>query len=202
MNTAPVVYLVDDDPAVGDACSFLLEAANLPVHYWADSRRFLAEAPLHGYGCVILDVRMPGLDGLAVHERLRSADSTLGVVMLTAHGDVAMAVDALKHGAVDFLQKPMSLEELLVALDAAFARSQELLARRALKSRVGALSRREREVAELVSLGLTNREIAERLCLVVRTVEVHRANAMRKLDTDSTADLARLWERLEAAPEH
>ena len=118
--------------------------------------------------------------------------------MLTAHGDVDSAVTAMKQGAVDFLQKPISGRELVVAIDAALERSRKRLAQHRLQRRLARLTQREREIAERVALGATNREIAEQLHVSVRTVEVHRANLMRKLGADSLAELIRIWQQGQA----
>lgn len=193
--TEPVtVYLVDDDASVADACRFLLEGFGYRVRYWSDGRRFLEEAELDRRGCVILDMRMPGLSGSDLHRELQRRGSTLGVVILTAHGDIGMAVEEMKHGAVDFLQKPVSGSALLEAVRASLERSGELASRHALHQRIESLSERERAVADLVCLGHTNRAIADRLHVAVRTVEVHRASAMRKLGAENTAEMVRILE--------
>jgi two-component system, LuxR family, response regulator TtrR len=198
MQDHPIVHLVDDDVSVSDACRFLLEGYGFAVTYWSQGERFLAEADPYVEGCLILDMHMPGMSGSRVHARLRERGSTLGVVVLTGHGDVGMAVEEMKHGAVDFLQKPIAGRELISAVRAALARSHERVERRELASRAAALSAREREIAELVAGGLTNREIADRLHLAVRTIEVHRASLMKKLGAERTADLVRLWQLIEA----
>ena len=202
MMPQPLIHLVDDDPSVRDACRFLLEGYRFDVVYWPDGVTFLADAELHAEGCLILDMRMPGLDGVQVHARLRDRQSTLGVIVLTAHGDITMAVEQMKHGAADFLQKPVSGRQLLEAIERALSLSRERVAQQDLLERVAALSEREREIAELVAQGLTNREMADRLCLAVRTIEVHRANAIRKLDIESSVDLVRLWQQMETGGGH
>jgi len=194
MAEHPVIDVVDDDESVAVACRFLLEGYGYGVAYWPSGEAFLAEADLHRYGCVILDVRMPGLEGDAVQRELVKRRSTLGVIMLTGHGEIGMAVEAMKHGAVDFLQKPIAGRELSQAVRSALTHSQALKTRHDVRARVAQLSERERQVAERVSAGLTNREIAEQLHLAVRTIEVHRASAMRKLRADGTVELAKLWQ--------
>lgn len=192
------VHLVDDDASVREACRFVLEGYGYAVRYWPDGAQFLAGVDPHTLGVVILDLRMPGLYGDAVQARLEELGSTLGVIMLTAHGDVDSAVTAMKQGAVDFLQKPISGRELVVAIDAALERSRKRLAQHRLQRRLARLTQREREIAERVALGATNREIAEQLHVSVRTVEVHRANLMRKLGADSLAELIRIWQQGQA----
>lgn len=190
------VHVVDDDPAAGDACRFMLEGYGYDVAYWSEPEAFLAQAQLTGCGVVVLDMRMPGLDGAKVHRILRRRDSSLAVVLLTAHGDVPMAVEAMKHGAVDFLQKPARGADLAAAVEAALEVSRRRRERAELRARLERLSPREREVAEAVARGLTNREIAEELHLAARTVEVHRASAVRKLGAQRGTELAALWQRL------
>ncbi|NLO79585.1 MAG: response regulator transcription factor [Xanthomonadaceae bacterium] len=192
------VHLVDDDASVREACRFVLEDYGYAVRCWPDGAQFLAGVDPHTLGVVILDLRMPGLYGDAVQARLEELGSTLGVIMLTAHGDVDSAVTAMKQGAVDFLQKPISGRELVVAIDAALERSRKRLAQHRLQRRLARLTQREREIAERVALGATNREIAEQLHVSVRTVEVHRANLMRKLGADSLAELIRIWQQGQA----
>jgi len=201
MNAPLPVYLVDDDPSVADACRFLLEGLGYRVHCWISGDAFLDQVALHQPGCVILDMRMPGLDGDAVRRELLRREATLGMVMLTAHGDIDMAVEAMKQGVVDFLQKPVNGAALTRAVSAAHADSLERYARHCMKLRVAALSPRECEVVELVSRGLTNRAIADALHLAIRTVEVHRANAMQKLDVGNTAELAGFWQQWMATQE-
>lgn len=189
------VHLVDDDPSVRDACRFMLEGYGCTVRYWPDGEQFLAAAKLHAEGVVILDLRMPGLDGSEVHARLQAQDSTLGVIMLTAHGDVCSAVSAMKQGAVDFLQKPVRGRALVEAISVALERSRERVAQRELQQRMGQLSEREREIAERIVQGQTNREIAAELFLSVRTIEVHRASLMKKLGAESMAQLIGMWQQ-------
>ncbi|WP_018717913.1 response regulator [Arhodomonas aquaeolei] len=192
----PDIHLVDDDASTGDACRFLLEGYGYGVTYWSAGTDFLAGATLEAAGCVILDLRMPRMDGTAVHAALRERRSPLGVVILTAHGDVPTAVEQMKQGAADFLQKPVNGTRLIAAVDTALARSRSAWEVRILAQRATTLSERERHVARLVRDGLTNRAIAERLHVAVRTVEVHRAAAMRKMGAHSSAELAALWQRV------
>ena len=197
MIDALPVHLVDDDAGVAEACRYLLEGLDLEVTYWPGGEDFLAGADLHDPAAVILDMRMPGLDGTAVHERLQAENACLGVVILTGHGDVDLAVDAMKRGAVDFLQKPVGADALQHALATAFERARDHAARRDILARAGQLSDREREIARCVSEGMTNRAIAEALHIAVRTVEVHRARVVEKMGAANSAELAALWQRLD-----
>jgi two-component system response regulator TtrR len=137
----------------------------------------------------MLDIRMPGMDGQQVHQQLRRQESTLAVVIVTGHGDIAMAVAEMKLGAVDFLQKPIAAAPLIEALDRGIAHSQCRLERHQLQQRFSALTPREREIARAVAAGMTNKLIADRHFIAVRTVEVHRARVMEKMQADSLAEL-------------
>lgn len=184
-----LIHLVDDDLAVTDACRFLLEGLNYRVQIWHDSQKFVDQVSLYQCGVVMLDIRMPGMDGQQVHQQLRRQGSTLAVVIVTGHGDIAMAVTEMKLGAVDFLQKPIAAAPLIEALDRGIAHSQYRLERHQLQQRFSALTPREREIARAVAAGMTNKLIADRHFIAVRTVEVHRARVMEKMQAASLAEL-------------
>lgn len=184
-----IIYLLDDDLAVTQACAFLLESLGYEVMCWAEGDAFLAQADLYRTGVVLLDMRMPTLDGQEVHEALRQCGSTLAVVFLTGHGDVPMAVEQMKRGAVDFLQKPVSLMPLQAALENGLAVSAERFAQKKVVDCYQRLTPKERELALLVVKGLMNREIAQAMNIAVRTVEVHRARVMEKMQAGSLAEL-------------
>ena len=184
-----IIHLLDDDLAVTQACAFLLESLGYEVMCWAEGGVFLAQADLFRTGVVLLDMRMPALDGQAVHEALRQRGSTLAVVFLTGHGDVPMAVEQMKRGAVDFLQKPVSVKPLQTALEHGLAASGERFARQKNVDCYQQLTPKERELALLVVKGLMNREIAEIMNIAVRTVVVHRARVMEKMQAGSLAEL-------------
>ncbi|EOY1013755.1 tetrathionate respiration response regulator TtrR [Klebsiella pneumoniae] len=184
-----IIHLLDDDLRVTRACAFLLESLGYEVMCWAEGEMFLAQANLYQAGVVLLDMRMPGLDGRSVHEALRQSGSTLGVVFLTGHGDVPMAVEQMKQGAVDFLQKPVSVEPLQAALERALELSMEAVSRQRILGNYQQLTPKERELALLVVQGLMNREIAQVMNIAVRTVEVHRARVMEKMHAGSLAEL-------------
>lgn len=184
-----IIHLLDDDLRVTRACAFLLESLGYEVMCWAGGEMFLAQANLYQAGVVLLDMRMPGLDGRGVHEALRQSGSTLGVVFLTGHGDVPMAVEQMKQGAVDFLQKPVSVEPLQAALERALELSMEAVSRQRILGNYQQLTPKERELALLVVQGLMNREIAQVMNIAVRTVEVHRARVMEKMHAGSLAEL-------------
>ena len=184
-----IIHLLDDDIAVTQACAFLLESLGYEVSCWEQGEKFLAEANLHQVGVLLLDMRMPVMDGRAVHEAMRQRESTLAVVFLTGHGDVPMAVEQMKRGAVDFLQKPVSAEPLQSALERALRVSAAAFSRHEIVACYQQLTPKERELANLVATGLMNREIADIAHVAVRTVEVHRAKVMEKMAAGSLAEL-------------
>lgn len=162
---------------------------------WEEGERFLAQADLYQVGVVLLDMRMPVLDGQAVHEALRQRGSTTAVVFLTGHGDVPMAVEEMKRGAVDFLQKPVSLKPLQAALEHGLTVSGERFAQKKSSIAISNLPPK-RELALLVMKGLMNREIAQAMSIAVRTVEVHRARVMEKMQAGSLAELVSKLQRV------
>lgn len=191
-----IIHLLDDDPAVTRACAFLLESLGYEAVCWEEGERFLTQADLYQVGVVLLDMRMPVLDGQAVHEALRQRGSTLAVVFLTGHGDVPMAVEEMKRGAVDFLQKPVSLKPLQAALEHGLTVSGERFAQKKVVDCYQQLTPKERELALLVMKGLMNREIAQAMSIAVRTVEVHRARVMEKMQAGSLAELVSKLQRV------
>ncbi len=200
-ESASTVFLVDDDASVRKALARLLQSAGYAVQTFASAEEFLeADRTIPGSACVVLDVRMPGLSGQAVHERIRALDPTLPVVFITGHGDIVMGVDAVKAGAVDFLPKPVDADRLLGAVEQALAkaeREQRIHAdTRRIRRRLETLTSRERQVLELVVRGRLNKQIARELGIVEQTVKVHRARLMRKMNAASLADLVRDMERI------
>ncbi|WMY76078.1 tetrathionate respiration response regulator TtrR [Buttiauxella selenatireducens] len=183
------IHLLDDDVAVTQACAFLLESLGYEVCCWNEGAKFLSQADLYQTGVLLLDMRMPGMDGQAVHEEMLQLGSTLAVVFLTGHGDVPMAVEQMKRGAIDFLQKPVSAKPLQVALERALLVSAQTFDRQKIVACYQQLTPKERELAGLVANGLINREIANAMNIAVRTVEVHRARVMEKMQAGSLAEL-------------
>ena len=191
------VHVVDDDAAVRPALAMLFRSAGVPVETHPSGSAFLEALPyLHGdaVGCVLTDVRMPGLDGLELLRRLKQGGFRRPVVVMTAHGDVAMAVRAMKAGAVDFVEKPFDDEALLAATEAALGTPQASGVAGAddAAERIALLSTREREVLDLLVAGKPNKLIARDLGLSPRTVEVHRARLMARLRVGSLAEAVRL----------
>lgn len=176
----------------------MLTSLGHDVQCWNDSTDFLAQADLFQIGIVLLDMRMPKFDGHQVYGELRQRGSTLAVVFLSGHGDVPMAVEQMKYGAVDFLQKPIAAEPLIAALERAKNISAEAWQRHETLGRYRTLTPKEREIAHLVVRGMMNREMAEQLNIALRTVEVHRAKVMEKMQAASLAELViqlQAWSR-------
>lgn len=197
---SPLIQLVDDDTSVREALAMLIATVGLRVAPWADPQEFLARFDRDAVGAIVLDMRMPGLSGLAVIEELRAQGVDQPVIMLTGHGTVAMCRAAFKAGAAEFLEKPVDDELLLAAVQTAVRahvalRRQKATGREA-RERFALLSAREREVLGLVIGGLTNKEIARALELSPRTVETHRAHLQEKLQVQTLAQLVRQYAAL------
>ena len=195
-DTHASIYVVDDDRGVRDSLTLLLSLRDYAVHAFADGTSFLAAVDAHSRGCVLLDLRMPDIDGLQVQKELVARDIAMPVIIMTAHGDVTAAREALLGGAFDFLEKPVEYTALRKTIDAALSREQESSARRAhvqsLRARVRKLTPRERQVLGRVIAGAHNREIAAQFGISARTVEVYKSRLMVKLQVDRLADLIRL----------
>jgi two-component system response regulator FixJ len=196
MDSGTVVHLIDDDEAVRQALAFLLATAGHAVRVYDSAEAFLSAAGEAQPGCIVSDVRMPGIDGLALQRRLKEIGVKLPEVIMTGHGDVPLAVEAMKAGAVDFIEKPFDDEVLLSAIRVALNRQDETGRRDAelagVRARMASLSDRERQVLEGLVAGHPNKTIAYDLGLSPRTVEVHRANLMIKMGAGSLSDLVRM----------
>lgn len=215
MTAAPIIRIVDDDPNIHDALAYVLENEGFIVRHYESAESFLINDRPEDPGCAILDVRMGEMSGIVLHDRMKKLGSKLPCIFLSAHGDVDMAVDAIEAGAVTFLSKPVRTEKLLAAIERALTIAQSLTCEpeqtldgtpsreaaltdeaarqagltEAARTAFLSLSDRERQAALLAVSGLTNRQIAERLEIAVRTVEFHRAGSMRKLGCHSAAEL-------------
>lgn len=198
-DQSPLVYLVDDDDAVRDALALLLRSVGLRSAGYGDPRQFLAQLAPQTIGCVVLDIRMPGISGLDVLARLAEA-ADLPVVMLTGHANVDLCRRAFKGGAMEFLQKPVDDDIFLDAVQTAvrghIASRERLAVTQAAAERLARLSTREHEVFERIVQGLSNKEIAREFDLSPRTVETYRANVFAKLEADSLAQLIRQYATL------
>lgn len=192
----PTVFLVDDDAAVRDALSTLFRAEGLAVSEHDSAESFLADLSPEACGCLVLDLRMPGLSGIQLQQELTDRHITLPIIFLTGHGDIPMSVRALKAGAVDFFEKPADPDMLLERVREALALDTERRDTRTqqtqMSTRYERLTEREREILSLVADGRTSKEIARALGISPRTVEVHRSHIMEKLDAGSLADLIRI----------
>jgi two-component system response regulator FixJ len=190
------VHLVDDDEAIRRSASFMLRTSGLIVKTYPSGVEFLEAAPGLEPGCVLLDVRMPGMDGLEVQQALKERGLSLPVIVMTGHGDVSLAVQAMKSGAVDFIEKPFEKATLFEALDQGFAQLAQAGARAArgeeAQARLKVLTPREHEVLEGLVKGHPNKTIAYDLGISPRTVEIHRANVMSKLGVASLSDALRI----------
>lgn len=184
-----MIHLVDDDEAVTHSCCFLLESLGYTVQSWNQSEHFLHQAPLGETGVVLLDMRMPGMDGHRLFQAMREENSTLAVIFLTGHGDIPMAVTEIQSGAVDFLQKPVALDALKAAISKGYEHSARLAKTHELKQRYGQLTPKEKAVAHYVATGMMNKDIAAQMNIALRTVEVHRSRVMEKMDAKTMAEL-------------
>ena len=193
---APTVFIVDDDPAIRFAMQALMDSVNLRHEIFGSGDEFLEGVSDERPGCLVLDIRMPGLGGLELQEELIKRGNTLPVIFITGHGDVPMAVDAMQKGAVDFIQKPFRDQDLLdrirEALRTDAERREEQQKHAEVSERLSRLTNREREVFDLVVTGKPNKVIAYELGVSQRTVEIHRARVMEKMQARSLADLVKM----------
>ena len=190
------VYVVDDDEAVRDSLQWLLEGKDYRVRCFESAESFLSRYDAREVACLIVDIRMGGMTGLELQNRLIESSSPLPIVFITGHGDVPMAVDTMKKGAMDFIQKPFKEEQLVALVERmldqardAFAEQQIAASRGALMAR---LTLREAQVLERIVAGRLNKQIADDLCISIKTVEAHRANIMEKLNANTVADLLKI----------
>ena len=196
MTDRKLIHIVDDEDAIRRSASFMLKTSGYAVETWTSGAAFLKDVRHAEHGCVLLDVRMPEIDGLEVQKILVERGVTMPVIILTGHGDVSIAVRAMKMGAVEFIEKPFEKAVRVAAIEAAFERiaAADGVSARAADAQMilGALTPRERDVLEGLAQGLPNKTIAYDLGISPRTVEVHRANLMTKLDVRSLSDALRI----------
>jgi two-component system, LuxR family, response regulator FixJ len=197
MPKSDKVYVIDDDAAMRDSLDFLLGSAGFTVQLFDSARSFIGELPGLEFGCVVTDIRMPGIDGMELLRRLNSASSVrkLPVIVMTGHGDVPLAVEAMKLGALDFLEKPFEDERLVRMIEAALSQTEGDAKNEALSadmaSRVASLTQRERQVMQGLVAGRSNKVIAREYDISPRTVEVYRANVMTKMQASNLSELVR-----------
>jgi len=201
---AAVVYVVDDDISVREAVRNLLRSVGLEVEAFGTAQQFLSAKRRDAPGCLVLDVRLPGISGLDLQRQLVEADIQVPIIFITGHGDIQMSVRAMKAGAVEFLTKPFRDQDLLDAVQQAIERDREGRRQRAeaveIRRRYESLTSREQEILILVVQGLANKQIGDELNITEPTVKLHRGHVMQKMEADSLADLIRMSERLELPP--
>ncbi len=192
----PTVFIVDDDPAIRFAMQALMDSVNLRHEIFPSGDEFLAAVSDHRPGCLVLDIRMPGLGGLELQQELINRGNELPIIFITGHGDVPMAVEAMQKGAIDFIQKPFRDQDLLDRIRDALKTDEQRRTQQQKHSevadRVARLTKREREVFDLVVTGKPNKVIAYELGVSQRTVEIHRARVMEKMQARSLADLVKM----------
>mgnify|MGYP001373191464 CR=1 FL=1 len=195
-NAEQIVYVIDDDEAVRDSLQLLLTSSGFKTRLYADPLHFLAERPQNRAGCLILDIELPAISGLHLQEELIAVGSTLPIIFITGHGDVPTAVQAMKAGAFEFIEKPFSHAHLLEQIRRAFAldvqKRQQMAREQMLRERLATLTPREREVLEHMVEGKASKVIAAELGLSQRTIEIYRANIMQKMQSKSVAQLVRM----------
>ncbi|HUR21756.1 MAG TPA: response regulator transcription factor [Vicinamibacterales bacterium] len=191
-----IVMVVDDDAGVRNAMRTLLKSVGLTSQLHASAHEFLSAYKPAQAGCLVLDIRMPGMSGLELQQELNVRGATIPVIFMTGHGDVPMAVEAMQHGAFDFLQKPFRDQDLLDRIQKAIARDaklrESLVEHTRIRAHVESLTEREREVLDLMILGKQNKAIAQDLGVSPRTIEIHRARVMEKMNVQSVAELVRM----------
>ena len=197
----PTVFLVDDDEAVRDSLGLLMKSVDLTSRSFASAGDFLAEYDPDSPGCLILDIRMPGMSGMELQQKLIDMRAKLPIIFITGHGDIPMAVEAMQRGAVDFIPKPFRDDELLDRINKALENDRKnrdsLVEREVIEERIEKLTPREKQVLELVVQGKANKVIAGDLEVSQRTVEIHRARGMEKMQVRSVAQLVRMVMRIQ-----
>jgi FixJ family two-component response regulator len=190
------VFLVDDDEAICQSLSWLLGAVGLTIEYYHSAQEYLDKYNPNRRGCLLLDIRMPHMSGLELQEELNARHSKIPIIMITGHGDIPMAVRAIKAGAMDFISKPFNDQILLSKIQKAIAydlnRVDDGLDPITIKQRISALTTREREIMDLVVSGKLNKQIADELNISMKTVELHRSHVMQKMQVRSLAELVKM----------
>ena len=197
------VFIVDDDASIGEGISNLLESVDLIAEHYSSAEDFLAQWHSERPGCLVLDVRLPGMTGVEFQEKMRQCGIDIPIIFMTAHGDIPMVRKVMKAGAVEFLTKPFEVQELLQAIEHALAhdraRRGEAVVLNTIQAAIDTLTPREREVMALVTAGLLNKQIAAELGLSEITVKLHRRHVLEKMQADSLAELVKMTEKIRAA---
>ena len=192
----PTIFIIDDDSSMRRALSYLLQSAGYKVETYSSAEKFLQREPYDGVGCILLDVRMPGLSGMDLQEKLMRPDYMMPIIFLTGHGELSMGVHAMKKGAVDFLTKPCDDEQLLAAVNRAIEKDMQARGsykeKQEIRRRIDLLTPRENEILRYVVAGMLNKQIAAKLGIAEPTVKIHRGRIMEKLRAESVADLVRM----------
>jgi len=200
-TSTPMVFIVDDDSGVRSSIRVLMKSIGLAATPFASAKEFLEAYNPHQPGCLVLDIRMPGMSGLELQEALNDRGAVIPVIFITGHGDIPMAVEAMRHGAFDFLQKPFRDQDLIDRIQKALEQDKEtrenLREHGRIRARIASLTPREKEVLELLTTGKANKMMAQDLGLSQRTVEIHRAHVMEKMGARSVAQLVRMVMDLE-----
>jgi len=195
-----VVFVIDDDPSMRESLKNLIRSVGLRAEAFGSADEFLGSKRLHGPGCLVLDVRMPGMSGLDLQKRMVEAGTDIPIIFLTGHADIPMSVQAMKAGAAEFLTKPVREQDLLDAIQQALERDRAAVAKRTevddLRDRLDSLTPRERDVMRHVIAGLLNKQIAGELDMSETTVKIHRHHVMEKMRAGSLAELVRMADRL------
>jgi FixJ family two-component response regulator len=196
MTVSATVFVVDDDEHLRDSLSYLLESVDLKVETFASAQEFLEVYTPDRPGVLLLDMRMPGMNGLELQQHLRDSDCTIPIIILTGHGDVPLAVQSMKAGAVDFLQKPANDQILIDRIRDAARIDEQTRRQRAeqkvVLDRVATLTKRQRQVMDRVITGRTSKQIADEFCVSTKTIEVHRKNVLTKMHAESTVELVNM----------
>lgn len=196
----PCVLIIDDDESVREALLFLMKSVKLNVRAFASAKEFMAQYETDSPGCLVSDIRMPGMSGLELQLELKKRKSQMPIIFITGHGDIPMAVEAIKQGAEDFLTKPFRDQELLDCINIAMDKDKRQRAKQdvrdVINQRLSTITRREKQVLERVVAGKANKVIAIELNLSHRTVEVHRSHVMEKMQARSVADLVRIMQQI------
>jgi FixJ family two-component response regulator len=200
----PTVFVIDDDASVRKSLSRLLRTLGFEVETFVSAELFLKRDPYDGVGCIILDIRMPGLDGMALQDQLSKEDYSMPIIFITGHGDIPMSVQAMKKGAVDFLPKPFDDDDLLQAVKRAIEKDIQARSERAgveqVLERLKLLTPREHEILRYVISGMLNKQVGFKLGIAEKTIKIHRGRIMEKLHVSSVADLVRLAEKAGIKP--